>query len=404
MGNFSRDTFDRLKHYVGVRLQQGVPIVDADWNELEDIRRYELQAFLKWFVGNGVPSGNNGFQIQAVAEPNDLSIRGGDGTPEGTGRILVEGLDVLNENDIRYVAQPLFNNAALATEWGVDPIPPLTTPAGNRTDTVYLDVWEREVDSTEDADLVNPAIGVETCVRTKREWAVRVVEGSSVIPVPTAGHTFYGLAHLTRIGGAAVIPVGGITDLRQTILSLSSALAHLSRTDNPHNVTLAQLGAFPAASYEFNNRSVIQVTFTQADAHGAVRTTNLGFAPKFVWAVASLRGRLGGADFGANSSGFADVRGTILQRSNSSSVYRTGVAPFYRQDAGVAPPNFLSYAFFADATVVPNREISIGTWISAVTGNNLTVQFYKVGPSGTGTGGTLSVQTFSTSMYLYCLG
>jgi hypothetical protein len=37
MGNFSRDTFDKLKHYVGVRLQQGVPIVDADWNELEDI-------------------------------------------------------------------------------------------------------------------------------------------------------------------------------------------------------------------------------------------------------------------------------------------------------------------------------------------------------------------------------
>ncbi|MDH4186662.1 MAG: DUF6519 domain-containing protein, partial [Nitrospira sp.] len=247
MGNFSRDTFDRLKHYIGVRLQQGVPIVDADWNELEDIRRYELQAFLKWFVGSGVPSGNNGFQIQAVAEPNDLSIRGGDGTAEGTGRILVEGLDVLNESDVRYTAQPLFNNAALGAEWGVDPIPPLTTPAGNRTDMVYLDVWEREVDSTEDTDLVNPAIGVETCVRTKREWAVRVVEGSTAVPAPTAGHTFYGLAQLTRIGGAAVISAGGISDRRETILSLSSALAHLSRTDNPHNVTLAQIGAFPAA-------------------------------------------------------------------------------------------------------------------------------------------------------------
>src|SRR5436190_1853120 len=163
MGNFSRDTLDRLKHYVGVRLQQGVPIVDADWNELEDIRRYEVQAFLKWFIGNGVPSGNNGFQIQAVTDPNDLTIRGGDGTAEGTGRILVEGMDVLNESDMRYTAQPLFNNAALGANWGVSPIAPLTTPGGNRTDTVYIDVWEREVDSTEDAELVNPAIGVETC-------------------------------------------------------------------------------------------------------------------------------------------------------------------------------------------------------------------------------------------------
>jgi hypothetical protein len=404
MGNFSRDTFDRLKHYVAVRLQQGVPIVDADWNELEDIRRYELQAFLKWFVGDGVPNGNNGFQIQAVAEPNDLSIRGGDGTAEGAGRILVDGLDVLNESDIRYTAQPLFNNAALGAEWGVDPIPPLTTPAGNRTDTVYLDVWEREVDSTEDTDLVNPAIGVETCVRTKREWAVRVVEGSSAVPAPTAGHKFYGLARLNRVGGAAVIPASGITDLRETILSLSAALDHLSRTDNPHNVTVAQIGAFPAANYEFNNRSVIQVSFTQNDAHGAVRSSDLGFAPKFVWAVAGLRGRLGGLDFGANASGFADLRGTILQRCNYSLVYRTSSPPFHWQYTEVA--DLLCYAFFSDFTVTPNRHIYIGAWISAVAGNNLTVQFYRIGPSGTGTGtgSALSLQTFSISMFLYVLG
>src|SRR3954469_23422188 len=67
MGSFSRDTFNRLKHYVGVRLQQGVPLIDADWNELEDIRKFELQAFLKWFVGDGVPAGNDGFRITALA-------------------------------------------------------------------------------------------------------------------------------------------------------------------------------------------------------------------------------------------------------------------------------------------------------------------------------------------------
>ncbi len=402
MGNFSRDTFDRLKHYVGVRLQQGVPIVDADWNELEDIRKYELQDFLRWFIGNGVPSGNTGFLIEAVAEANDLNIRGGSGTPEGTGRLLLEGMDVLNENNIRYTAQVLYNNAALAADWGVDPIPPLTTPAGNRTDTVYIDVWEREVDSTEDADLVNPAIGVETCVRTKREWAVRVVENASAVPTPTAGHTFYGLARINRIGGAAVIPAAGLSDLRQGILSLSNALAHLSRTDNPHGVNLAQLGAFAASDYEFNNRSVVLVTFTQADAHNAIRTTDLGFEPKFVWIVASLTGRLATQDYGINASGFADLRGTIVQRGHYGLAYRTSTAPFYRQDASIT--SRLCLGHFSDSTVTPNRTITVGASISAVSGTNLSVQFYRVGPTGTGTNGALSLQIFSTSLYLYCLG
>lgn len=65
--NISRDTFNIFKHYNGVRLQQGVPLVDADWNEMEDIRKFELQNLLKWFIGNGVPSSwPCGFQIMST--------------------------------------------------------------------------------------------------------------------------------------------------------------------------------------------------------------------------------------------------------------------------------------------------------------------------------------------------
>ncbi len=60
MAVITKDTFDPLHRYVGVRLQQGVPIVDADWNEMEDVRKFELRAYLKWFVGNGIPEGNDG--------------------------------------------------------------------------------------------------------------------------------------------------------------------------------------------------------------------------------------------------------------------------------------------------------------------------------------------------------
>jgi len=235
MGNFSRNTFDKLKHYVGVRLQQGVPIVDADWNELEDIRKYELQAFLKWYVGNGVPSGNNGFQILPAFNstigvppiiifiPNDFVIRGGDGTPEGAGRCLVEGQDAIIESTLRYTAQRLFQEAGLNEAWNVAPLPALTTPAANRTDTVYLDVWEREVNSAEDlAQLVNPAIGIETCVRLKREWVVRVEEGATAPPAPPAGHAHYVLAQLARTAGEAHIFPAQIADRRRTGLSVPS--------------------------------------------------------------------------------------------------------------------------------------------------------------------------------------
>ncbi len=231
MGNFSRDTFDRLKRYVGVRLQQGVPIVDADWNEMEDICKYELRAFIRWFLGDGVPEGNGGFAIGAVGDSNDFSIRGGDATAEGAGHCLVDGWDVINVSPLRYAEQILLGNPSLANDWGVDPVPPLTTPGANRNDLVYLDVWEREVDSTEDSDLINPAIGIETAVRLKREWAVRVVEGSTTLPAPGAGHAFYALAMLRRTGGNADIGAGAIEDLRRTGLNLATLEAEVAAVE-----------------------------------------------------------------------------------------------------------------------------------------------------------------------------
>jgi hypothetical protein len=327
-GNFSRGqrTFDRLKHYVGVRLQQGVPIVDEDWNELEDIRREELRVFLKWFVGDGVPKGNSGFRIEPIenhliltpaengfdadgnvsvqkvrieidlenstaaadlgfdiknyyaeraappapqltshealpesmdfdpststlvilvyvagtlhrthkvdfsiegallnregiaeaigkqtndevtaiiGQRDDFNIAGGDGTPEGVGRCLVNGWEVINECGIRYKAQPLAVQPDLATTWGVDALlsyaPPEVLPAEVSEETVliYLDVWERVVKVEEDPDhLKHPDIGMETCIRIKREWVVRVTYGKS-LEAPPEGHVFFELARFT---------------------------------------------------------------------------------------------------------------------------------------------------------------------------------------------------------------
>ena len=234
MGDYSRIPEQRVtdalaRHYVAVRMQQGVPILDSDWNELEGIRKQEVQAFLKWFVGNGVPEGNAGFEIAAIpATDNDFSIRGGDGTVDGAGRCLVDGLDARNESDIRYSEQVLFGDAALAAAWGVPALDPIAVPASSGTVLVYLDVWEREVTAVEDEPhLVHPLIGVETCVRMRREWVVRVREAASE-PSPgdpdhLTGHRYYALATIERRAGDGSIHAEDVRDLRERQLLVPPA-------------------------------------------------------------------------------------------------------------------------------------------------------------------------------------
>jgi hypothetical protein len=195
MGYFSRNTFDPLKNYVGVRLQQGVPVLDADWNELNDVTRQELYDTLSFTFTDGIPPGGFDFEVLGRPEPNDFYILAGTG--------LIQGRPIRLRNNVRYSTQP-WTDPQRAARDGVAVIPPLTTPPGPpegappRTDIVYLDVWDREVGSTEDTNLINPAIGVETCVRLKREAAVRVAEGTAELPTAPAGHAFLPLALLHR--------------------------------------------------------------------------------------------------------------------------------------------------------------------------------------------------------------
>ncbi|MEI7771789.1 MAG: IPT/TIG domain-containing protein, partial [Chloroflexales bacterium] len=246
MANISRDTYNRIKHYVSVRLQQGVPLVDADWNEMEDIRRFELQAFLKWYVGDGVPYGDDGFRISIVYDRADFYI--------STGRCLVGGWDVMNDGlverqtdgtwvatteryPIQYNQQRLVKEVDLWQAWGVARMDKFTTPPTDtpRLDLVYLDTWEREVNDREDPDLVNPAISIPTCVRLKREWVVRVapivdanltdfaVQAESFLQElrdqsdpQYQGHAYYCLARIEWDGNSDPVFV----DLRRTGISL----------------------------------------------------------------------------------------------------------------------------------------------------------------------------------------
>jgi hypothetical protein len=204
MGNFSRDTYKPAQSYAAVRLQQGVPLVDADWNEQADIARNELYGGLAVCAGTAAVRGG-GLQVAGTGTPNDLVV--------GPGQAVIAGRPVSIATPRTYTTQRYRDATPAQTDNVVRP-PDLTTPAAPRTDIVYLDMFEREVNSGEDPFLVNPAIGIETSVRTKREIVLRVAEGTATLPAPAPGHQLLPLALLRRTAGAAVIDTTTIQDIK----------------------------------------------------------------------------------------------------------------------------------------------------------------------------------------------
>ena len=318
------------------------------------------------------------------------------------------------------------------------------------------------MDSSEDSDLINPAIGLETCVRIKREWAVRVAENSLVLPAPAAGHSFYAIASLTRPGGSAAITASHIEDLRAIGVNLSDMAEeiqdargmkanlgnrldesltkggqlrhnvvgtdqlnpelstrvdtienHLPRTDNPHSVTAAQTGALEAANYDFTNRVNANVIFTNNDATNATRTINTGFRSSFIWIVGSARARLGGQFFGANISGYADLRRSpLIQQCTGTEITRIAVDD-WRQNTSVN--QYICKATFTDETGMPQRTDDLYVIISSISNSGLTVRFSRnqpgtgtgtgsTGATGTATGGPGPLTNFRIQLRLLCFG
>src|SRR6266404_1189872 len=178
MSNISRDSFREThnvlgelrgivaaqpgpKQYVSLRLQQGVPFVDADFNELDDIRRTELELMLARAIGNGVPAGSDGFKILEATTTNNFVIE--------AGLLFLEGWWVSNQGRIDYLNQPHRTSRGLAP-----PLRVLANIAVAGRELAYLDTWELVVNGQEDTNLINPRIGIETCNRVERGWVVRL--------------------------------------------------------------------------------------------------------------------------------------------------------------------------------------------------------------------------------------
>ena len=231
MDKISRDTFkltnslfkqfggdvDNPMRYTGVRLQQGVPLVDADWNELEDIRKYEHRNLIKTLVGNGVPAGsdeltgNDGFAISPTnPSTSDFIIK--------KGVCYVEGWTVINPANINYTEQELYKEPDKCEKWKVNPLLRINSiPTGKYW--IFLDVWERTIEGEEDSRIKNPDIGMETCMRLKQEWVVRMEMAQDNVKPEVKkkedGHVYYLLSTIDAVAGCAIDDPKKIIDARR---------------------------------------------------------------------------------------------------------------------------------------------------------------------------------------------
>jgi len=206
--------------YVGMHFQQGVPILDRDLNLIQDLAAATVRRILADYLGSGVAPvstsdgtvTNDAFLVKAAAaaQNNDFVISAGSAPP---GRGLVNGLEATITADLAYTAQ-----LNVDPQQDVDPLQP--PAAGDRTDTVFLDVFLTTDESGPVMDNADDVV-VQTSVRLRPSWLVRVAVGTRDVPPAALGHGHLPLAQIARRAGSAHISSADITDRRPFLFSAS---------------------------------------------------------------------------------------------------------------------------------------------------------------------------------------
>ena len=159
--DISRHSLRPAQKFTTVVRQQGRVPLDADETEADDLAALALrQMVAETICTRGSP--DDGFSIGAPVVANgalDFTI--------AAGTMYLGGARLASDGD-QYAGQPDWLTFPLDT-----PGPAL--PAGERTDLVWLAATEQTVTATEDAELLERALGgADTTARRRMMWRVRV--------------------------------------------------------------------------------------------------------------------------------------------------------------------------------------------------------------------------------------
>lgn len=156
-GDFTRNTFDPLRGYSRVLMQQGRVCLDADYNEQNAILIHNMRNLARDIGGRGWGRrADAGFRVSLNYKQLLLS----------KGRYYVDGICCENSTDS-------FQ------------FPGLVVPEDPNY-LVYIDVWERHVCALQDPAIRETALGgPDTCTRAKIEWRIGIEPILEVPPTVT---------------------------------------------------------------------------------------------------------------------------------------------------------------------------------------------------------------------------
>jgi hypothetical protein len=178
-GDFSRSLFRKTHHHSGVFLQQGRPLIDADWNEQVSIYMHYFRTLAADIIGDhGGPIQECGFEIMTDAEAGSGKQGGKSKSTSslnpravdfriGKGRYYVNGVCCENDHHVLFSEQ---------SDWPVDKkqLPNLESSAV----LIYLDVWERHIGDIEYPGLRDVALPIESACRLRVVWQVKACDVS----------------------------------------------------------------------------------------------------------------------------------------------------------------------------------------------------------------------------------
>jgi hypothetical protein len=182
-GDFTRSTFNKEKHYHNVCMQQGRIMLDADWNEQQDLTAHRIESEALDVIGfSGTPyndEGNQGFKL--TTDGNEILI--------GKGHYYLNGVLCENEQTRSVRDQPDLptdqpnppKNPVLVTK--PDKSVVRLNPPADGFYLGYLEIWQRHITALEAPEIREKALGgPDTATRSKTIWHVKFLylEGTNM--------------------------------------------------------------------------------------------------------------------------------------------------------------------------------------------------------------------------------
>lgn len=181
MATISRDQFDETKNVQKKVWQVGVPLMDADINEQNDIALERHRRAVSGLLARADTRFGTGFSITPHLTALTVYVLIGDAAFH------------LDDDHAALLNHPGTTELTGFASW---------LASGQRTDVVYIDIEEVEISPAEDPDIVNPLNAAETCRDIRLEYTISIANNTSDVPTPPAGHVYRPLARISKDGSS----------------------------------------------------------------------------------------------------------------------------------------------------------------------------------------------------------